>query len=44
VIAAGERIPDVRVWRSTAESVSLRELAAERPFLLLLYLFDWTST
>jgi hypothetical protein len=44
VIAAGERIPDVRVWRSTAAAVSLPELAAEGPFLLLLYLFDWTST
>jgi peroxiredoxin len=44
VIAVGERVPDVRVWRSTRESVGLRELASDGPYLLLFYLFDWSST
>jgi hypothetical protein len=44
VIAVGEHVPDARVWRSTAESQTLRELAAEGPSLLLFYLFDWSST
>jgi peroxiredoxin len=44
MIGAGDPIPDVRVWRSTAESLTLRELAAESPYLLLSYLFDWSGT
>jgi peroxiredoxin len=44
MLAVGERIPDVRVWMAPREEVSLRHLAAERPLLLLFYLFDWSST
>jgi peroxiredoxin len=44
VLAVGEQIPDVRVWMTPQEPVSLRELAAERPLLILFYLFDWSST
>jgi hypothetical protein len=44
VIAAGERVPDTRVWRSTREPVALRALADDGPYLLLFYLFDWSST
>ena len=44
MIGVGDAIPDVRVWRSTSESVGLRELAGEAPYLLLSYLFDWSST
>jgi peroxiredoxin len=44
VLAVGERIPDVRVWMAPKEPVSLRELAAEKPLLLLFYLFEWSST
>lgn len=40
----GDAIPDVQVWRSTSETVGLRELASESPYLLLSYLFDWSST
>jgi peroxiredoxin len=40
----GDPIPDVHVWRSTSETVGLRELASESPYLLLSYLFDWSST
>jgi peroxiredoxin len=44
VIGVGDPIPDVCVWRSTSESVGLGELAQEAPYLLLSYLFDWSST
>jgi hypothetical protein len=44
VIGVGERVPDVRVWRGTRESVGLRELAEQGPYVLLFYLFDWSST
>ncbi|HEU4449858.1 MAG TPA: hypothetical protein VFR63_07760 [Gaiellaceae bacterium] len=44
MIAPGEPVPDARVWSSTRESVRLPELAAEGAFLLLFYLFDWSST
>lgn len=44
MIGAGERAPDVTVWRSTKESVTTGQLAAEGPYLLLFYILDWTST
>ena len=44
MLSVGERIPDVQVWMGPQEPVSLRELAAEKPLLLLFYLFDWSST
>jgi peroxiredoxin len=44
VLAVGDRIPDVSVWMGPQERVSLRELAAEKPLLLLFYFFDWSST
>jgi peroxiredoxin len=44
VLQAGDPIPDVRVWISTQEGVSLRDLSREKPLLLLFYLFDWSST
>jgi peroxiredoxin len=44
VLAVGHQVPDVRVWRAPQEAVSLRELAAEKPVLLLFYLFDWSAT
>jgi peroxiredoxin len=44
VLGIGEKVPDVRVWTTPRDSVSLRELAAEGPLLLLFYLFDWSST
>jgi len=44
VLEVGEQIPDVRVWMGTQERVSLRELAAEKPLLLVFYLFDWSAT
>jgi hypothetical protein len=44
VLRAGDTVPDATVWRAPRQPVSMRELAAERPFLILFYLFDWTST
>jgi peroxiredoxin len=44
MLSVGEAIPDVTVWTGPREPVPLRELAAERPLLLLFYLFDWSST
>jgi peroxiredoxin len=43
-VGVGDPIPDVSVWRSTSETIGLRELAGESPYLLLSYLFDWSST
>ena len=44
MLAIGDPIPDVQVWMGPRERVSLRELAADKPILLLFYLFDWSST
>ncbi len=44
MLDVGEQIPDVRVWMGPREEVALRDLAAEKPLLLLFYLFDWSST
>ena len=44
MLMVGDRVPHVTVWLTTNEIVSLDELAAEGPFLLLFYLFDWSST
>jgi peroxiredoxin len=44
MLAIGDALPDATVWAGPREPVSLRTLAAERPVLLLFYLFDWSST
>jgi peroxiredoxin len=44
MLAVGDQIPDVQLWTGPQELVSLRDLAAEKPLLLLFYLFDWSST
>ena len=44
MIAIGEPVPDVRVFASDRTPVGLRELAAGSAYLLLFYLFDWSST
>ena len=44
MIGTGTAVPEARVWRSTSESLNLPDLAAEGPFLLLFYLFDWSAT
>ena len=45
MIALGERIPDVELWIAPRERVRLPELAPPgAAFLVLFYLFDWSST
>jgi hypothetical protein len=44
VLAIGDHFPDARVWMGPREPVSLGELVAEKPLLLLFYLFDWSAT
>jgi peroxiredoxin len=44
MLQVGERFPDAQVWIGPREPVSLRELAADKPLLLLFYLFDWSAT
>jgi hypothetical protein len=47
VIGAGERIPSVRVWIEPGDDgggLLLDSLATDGPFLVLVYLYDWTST
>ncbi len=45
MIEAGEPVPDVEVWIAPGERVRVRELAPPAvPFLLLFYVFDWSST
>ena len=44
MLAIGDRIPEATVWTAVNERATLEDLAAERPLLLLFYLFDWSST
>lgn len=44
MIGPGARVPDATVWRTSREPVSLRALAEDGPFLLVFYLYDWSST
>ncbi|MET0938015.1 MAG: hypothetical protein ABWY51_02175 [Gaiellaceae bacterium] len=45
MLAVGDQAPlEATVWRPPADAVTVGELVADRPILLLFYLFDWTST
>jgi peroxiredoxin len=44
MLAAGDRIPDARVWTTPQESATIAEIVGHGPILLLFYLFDWSST
>jgi hypothetical protein len=44
MLQVGEQVEDAQVWLGPQEPVSLRELAADKPLLLLFYLFDWSAT
>jgi hypothetical protein len=47
VIEPGSSVPAARVWIDPddgGDGFSLDELAADGPFLLLFYLYDWTGT
>lgn len=44
MIAVGEQPPDARIWLTPNESAQLSELGGQGPYLLLFYVFDWSST
>jgi peroxiredoxin len=44
VIAVGEQAPDARIWLTPNEDARLSELGEQGSYLLLFYLFDWSST
>ena len=45
MLAIGDRAPlEATVWRPPADAVTLGDLVAESPILLLFYLWDWTGT
>jgi hypothetical protein len=45
MLVVGDRVPlEATVWRPPADAVTIGDLLAEGPILLLFYLFDWTGT
>ena len=44
MIGVGEQAPDARVWLTPNEDAQLSELGEDGAYLLLFYLFDWSST
>ena len=44
MLSVGDTVPDATVWLGPREAMTIREIAAEGPILLLFYLFDWSST
>jgi hypothetical protein len=44
MIAVGEPVPVACVWLTPRDVVELHELAEGTPYVLLFYLFDWSST
>jgi len=44
VLEVGATIPDATVWPAPNRPARLHDLVAERPKLMLFYLFDWSST
>ena len=44
MIAVGEHVPDARIWLTPNEDARLSELGEQCPYLLLFYVFDWSST
>jgi peroxiredoxin len=44
MLAAGDTAPDATVWIAPRDQVTLRDLLADGPILLLFYLFDFSAT
>lgn len=44
MLRPGDTVPDATVSLESRAAVSLRELAADGPILLVFYLFDWSAT
>jgi hypothetical protein len=43
VIGVGEKVPDAGVWYESRQPTSTAELAGHGAFLLVFYLYDWSS-
>ena len=44
MIGIEEAVPAARVWLTPRDEAQLGELAEGSPYILLFYLFDWSST
>jgi hypothetical protein len=44
MVGAGEKIATASVWTAPNERRTVEELTADGPALILVYLFDWSST
>ena len=44
MIGVGRPAPDARVWITPNDEARLADLGEDGPYLLLFYLFDWSST
>jgi hypothetical protein len=44
MLQPGDPMPNVTVWTGIHQPEQLFDLVAERPLLLLFYLFDWSAT
>jgi hypothetical protein len=44
MLQPGDPIPDAHVFDEERRLVSLRELAADGPMMIFMYIFDWSST
>jgi len=45
VLHVGDTAPlEAQVWPASADPLTLTDLLAEGPILVLFYLFDWTGT
>ena len=43
MIGVGEKVPDAGVWYESRQQTSTAELASHGAFLLVFYLYDWSS-
>ena len=44
MIHVGDHVPAARVWLTPRDEAQVGELAEGSPYILLFYLFDWSST
>ena len=44
MLTVGDRVPEATVWLGPGEGTQVAALGDGQPFLLLFYLFDWSST
>jgi len=44
MLTVGDPVPEATVWLAPGEPAGVAELGERKPFLLLFYLFDWSST